>query len=255
MNSIFVLLPCYNEEKNIGDLIDSWILCEEGLLKMGLKTRIIGIDDCSTDLTKNIILKKMAENDTVAIIEHKSNKGLSGGLNSAIQYFKANGKPGDYMVIMDGDNTHDPKYVFPMMEKLLQTKADCVIASRYRDGADIKGLAKHREFLSNMAKVYYDMMLNVPNVRDYTCGYRIYTYDSIDRLVVRYGDEPVKEKSFACMMELLYKLYLCGAKFDEVGFELRYDRKRGNSKMQILKTMKNSIMVAAKLRLNKRNDR
>ena len=67
-------------------------------------------------------------------------------------------------------------------------------------------------------------------------------------LVERFGDEPIQERSFACMMELLYKLHLCGATFDEVGFKLRYDKKQGDSKMRVSSTMKNSLGAAIRLR-------
>ena len=102
--------------------------------------------------------------------------------------------------------------------------------------------------MSDMAGVYYRFMLNVPNVKDYTCGYRIYTNEIINKLVRDFGEEPIKEKSFACMMELLYKLYLSGAEFSEVGFQLRYDNKKGESKMKVLKTMSNSLRVGWYLR-------
>ena len=52
------------------------------------------------------------------------------------------------------------------------------------------------------------------------------------------------------MMELLYKLSLCGAKFEEVPFELRYDHKAGESKMRILKTIRESLITAASLRIH-----
>ena len=49
-------------------------------------------------------------------------------------------------------------------------------------------------------------------------------------------------------MELLYKLYLSGATFSEVGFELRYDKKLGDSKMSVGSTMRNSLSAAWRLR-------
>ena len=134
------------------------------------------------------------------------------------------------------------------MLKKINEGYDVVIASRYCNNSDVVGVAKHRLFMSDMAGVYYRFMLNVPNVKDYTCGYRIYTNEIINKLVRDFGEEPIKEKSFACMMELLYKLYLSGAKFSEVGFQLRYDNKKGESKMKVLKTMSNSLRVGWYLR-------
>jgi dolichol-phosphate mannosyltransferase len=189
---------------------------------------------------------------SVELIAHEINKNLCGGLNTSIEYFLKNGKDGDLMCLMDGDATHSPKYIHNMIKKL-NTGKDCIIASRYCKESNVVGVAAHREFMSDMAKLYYSMVLKVPNVKDYTCGYRLYTWNSVQRMVNRFGKDPIKEKSFACMMEFLYKLYLTGTTFDEVGFELRYDKKQGESKMKVFTTMRKSLSTAWKLRRIKNN--
>ena len=248
MKKIFAILPCYNEELNIGVLIDEWNQQKDLLAEKGYELKVVGIDDCSRDRTKTVISEKSRQYENVSLLAHETNKGLCGGLNSAVSYFLENGGMGDLMVLMDGDNTHNPVYVHDMLAKLTAESKDCVIASRYCSASNVVGVAAHREFMSDMAKYYYSMVLQVPNVKDYTCGYRIYTYDIINRLVDEFGKAPVVEKSFACMMELLYKLYIVGARFGETAFELRYDNKKGESKMHVFTTMKNSLVTALRLR-------
>ena len=250
MTDLIVFLPCFNEEENITSLISSWISKSYALSIIGYKIKIYGIDDCSCDHTKEKIKEMADENDNVCLISHENNKGLSGGLNTAINTFLKIVDSGSFMVLMDGDNTHDPKYIFDMLTKINQG-FDCVIASRYCDQSNVVGVSSIRKFLSDMARIFYKLLLRVPNVEDYTCGYRIYTYDIINKLVHKYGSHPVVEKSFACMMELLYKLFLSGARFSEVGFELRYDNKKGTSKMKIMKTMRKSIITAFRLNRHK----
>ena len=128
--------------------------------------------------------------------------------------------------------------------------SDCVIASRYCNKSETKGVSPIRLFMSWGAKQYYSAVLQVKNVKDYTCGYRAYTYDIIKKAYDEYGDDMVERRSFACMMEVLYKLNLIGAKFDEVPFELRYDHKEGESKMRIIKTMRESLSTAMSLRIH-----
>ncbi len=256
MGKLFAILPCYNEELNIGELIDKWHAQKDELGAAGYELVIVGIDDCSTDNTKKVIEDKSKQYDNVFLLPHEVNKGLCGGLNSAIGYFLKNGGKDDLMALMDGDNTHDPKYIHAMLKKLKDGKKDCVIASRYCKESAVVGVSNHREFMSDMAKLYYSFVLQVPGVKDYTCGYRLYTYPIIEKLVEKYGEDPIVEKSFACMMELLYKIYTVGATFDETGFELRYDQKQGQSKMNVLKTMKKSLTTAVKLKAeDKRNKR
>ena len=152
---------------------------------------------------------------------------------------------------MDGDNTHDPCYVISMLEQICKGY-DCIIASRYCDRSKTKGVSPFRLFLSWGARVYYTLVLGVKNVKDYTCGYRAYTYKIISEAEERFGQQFVEHRSFACMMEVLYKLSLLGAKFQEVPFELRYDNKEGESKMRLAKTIRESLFTAMQLRIQKK---
>ena len=255
MNKLYAFLPCYNEEMNIGNLIDEWIQQRDDLAKLGYELQVRAIDDCSKDNTKGVILSKQIQYEgMVELIAHDVNKNLCGGLNTSIEYFMKYGAENDLMSLMDGDNTHNPKYIIPMIEKLVSGKKDCVIASRYCSDSGVIGVAAHREFLSDMAKIYYSAMLKVPGVKDYTCGYRVYSYSCIKQMVEKFGKDPIKETSFACMMEFLYKIYLAGGTFDEVGFELRYDNKQGESKMRVFTTMRKSLSTALKLSLMKKKD-
>ena len=53
------------------------------------------------------------------------------------------------LVLMDGDNTHDPKYIHNMLAAILKDN-DCVIASRYQNESNIVGLAQNRELMSDL---------------------------------------------------------------------------------------------------------
>ena len=86
-------------------------------------------------------------------------------------------------------------------------------------------------------------------MKDYTCGYRVYTRPALQAGVARYGQALVEKKSFACMMELLYKLYRCGCTFAEVPFTLYYDSKEGESKMNLGTTIRDSFLTALRLRV------
>ena len=221
---------------------------KKDFLKKEFELEICVINDASVDKTKEKVEEKIDIYDNINIINHAENMGLSGGLNSGLKYFYENAKENDILAIMDGDNTHSPIYIHSMLKKIEEGK-NCIIASRYQENANIVGLAKNRELMSDLAKYYYKIVLNIPNVKDYTCGYRIYTYDIIKKMLAKFGQNPVKEKSFACMMELLYKIYLVGGDFAEVPFELRYDNKMGESKMKVLTTARKSIITAIKLKV------
>jgi dolichol-phosphate mannosyltransferase len=250
MNKLYVFLPCYNEELNIGILIDEWMEQSDELRDNGYELIVCPIDDCSKDNTQQVMKDSAAKYgaDKVNVIVHEVNKNLRGGLNTSISAFLSIGNEGDLMCLMDGDATHSPKYVHSMLAKMKSAGKDCIIASRYCPGSDVVGLKGYRKFLSDMAKIYYSIVLRVPGVKDYTFGYRLYNLECIKRLKEAFGEDPIKEMSFACMMEFLYKLHLSGTTFDEVGFELRYDKKQGDSKMRVSSTIKNSLFSALRFR-------
>ncbi len=135
-----------------------------------------------------------------------------------------------------------------MLAKITREK-QCVIASRYQPGARVQGLQASRKLFSDGARLYYTLVLHVPGVKDYTCGYRCIPappsrqgWRAMDRRWWR-------RRAFACMMELLYKLYRCGCTFAEVPFTLYYDSKEGESKMNLGKTIRDSFLTALRLRV------
>lgn len=248
MKTLRVMLPCYNEEKDLAKLLTSWLLEREDLAKEGYGLKVTVIDDASKDRTPEIARDFMArEGEVIDLISHEKNLNLGGGVNTAIEAFNRDQKPGDLLCIMDGDNTQDPKYIHSMVEKI-EEGYDVCIASRYCKGSKVEGVPSHRLFLSDGAKVYYQLVLGIPGVKDYTCGYRVYTYEIIKKCREVYGPRPIKNTSFACMMEVLYLLSKLGGRIGEVPFTLRYDHKEGTSKMNVFKTMKDSLLTALKIR-------
>jgi dolichol-phosphate mannosyltransferase len=253
MNELTVLLPAYNEEGNLEVLIDKWQELSIPLReKYALSLHIVVVNDGSSDKTKNIgeILERKKHNFT--LINHTQNRGLGEALKTAITYMLKNRPDSTFACLMDCDNTHDPKYVMDMLDKTYLGResryADVVIASRYQKGSCVQGLSKYRIWVSNCAKCVYHFLFNVKGVKDYTCGYRLYTNEILKKAITYFGDKLVEETGFSCMAELLYKLSIIGASFSEVPFELRYDYKQGHSKMDVFSTSISSINLAFRLR-------
>ena len=79
--------------------------------------------------------------------------------------------------------THQPEYIYSMINKLKEENLHCVIASRYRKGSKVEGLSSYRKLLSYGARAIYTLKLRIPNVRDYTCGYRLYRIDALETFI------------------------------------------------------------------------
>ncbi len=249
MNRLTVILPAYNEEENIDMMVESWQKQREFLKeKYGLELQITAVNDGSRDRTAEIARRLEKEHSNFTLINHPENKGLGEAVKTGISYFIEQCPESSLMCLMDCDNTQDPHYISCMLDDMVRNDADVVIASRYQSGSGVKGVSRLRLLMSGGAKLAFSLILHVPQVKDYTCGYRLYNKKILLSASKRFGDQLVAERGFTCMVELLYKLYSCGAVFAEIPFELRYDYKNGASKMSVLKTAVKSFGLAFRLR-------
>src|SRR6476660_2323647 len=100
LKSLSIIVPTYNESKNIVGVLDS---LRKYLLPIDIDTKIIVIDDNSTDGTGNIVDEyaknsKKEKSQSVQIIHRKTERGLSSAILAGIKYAK-----GDSVVVMDSD--------------------------------------------------------------------------------------------------------------------------------------------------------
>jgi len=244
---IILVLPAYNEEENLTPLLYE---AREAFDGAGfVDWRVVVVNDGSTDHTGEVLrslVDKLGER--VVVVTHPANRGLGEaimtGLKSAANIAR---QDSDVIVCMDADNTHSPAYVPEMVSKIA-AGFDVVIASRYRQGSREVGVPLQRRMLSLGARWVFRLMLHLPDVRDYTCGFRAYRFGVVRLAMERYGDELITRKGFACTDELLVKLSKLTSKITEIPFVLRYDKNRSRSQLPLMRTVWETVkmLVTAK---------
>ena len=229
---IYILLPCYNEYKNLLPLIKKIDLVSK---KNNLKINIVLVNDGSTDAThKNINFLKKITTNRIIYINHRRNLGLNMALLNGFEKIISKSKKNDIVITLDSDNTH-PVNLIPQMNSLLTLENfDIVIASRFQIGGKVKGLSLFRTSLSIVAKIVFKLIINIKSVNDYTCNYRAYNF-SILRKSKLINKKFFLDKDFSIASALLIginknidNLNIC-----EIPLILRYDKKIGASKMKI----------------------
>ena len=120
---ISVIIPVYNEENSIVDVIER--------IPNHLNYEIILVDDGSTD--KSVLKIRQIEKDNIIILQHRKNLGYGAAL---ITGFK--NATGNIIVTLDSDGQHKPEEIEKMIKPILQGKADLVIGSRYLGECDYK---------------------------------------------------------------------------------------------------------------------
>lgn len=235
---VFYLLPCYNEEQDITGLLKKF---DNFYRYKKININLIFVDDGSTDQSVNIInnFKKKIRKIKIHIIKHKTNKGLGVALKTGFNYILKKGKNNDVIVTMDTDNSHTIKLSMKMINEIRFKNKDIVIASRYCEKSKIFGLSIFRKFLSFGAAKLFQFFYPIKGVKDYTSGFRAFKLGTLKNIIKKYKNKFFSETGFSVTADILIKTqkYKNMIKYYELPINLRYDLKKGSSKMKIFKTI------------------
>ena len=244
---IIIALPMYNEEKDIGNYLKS---VKREMDKEKIKYQVLILDDGSTDNSIPII-NQLAKDMPIRVVHHKVNKGLGVTMRDLFVEVAKTTKDNDIVVTMDSDNSHDPMYIRPACDKVQNENYDIVIASRFAPGGREVGLSLFRSILSRGIATIIKILFPIRGVRDYSIGYRAYKATILKAAINKYGDKFIEQTGFPGMTEILIKLRRTKKlKAGEVPLTLRYDRKQGESKLKLGKTIVAYLKLIAKERLN-----
>lgn len=235
--TVHVVLPAYEEAENLPALLTA---LRETLAGLRQPAQVLLVDDGSRDATA-AVAQGFAPALPITIVRHDRNLGLGRTLADGLARVLADAADGDAIVTMDADDTHPPA-VIPSLLAALEAGADVAVASRYVAGARLQGVPLRRRLLSRAAARLVRLVAPDPGARDVTCGFRAYRAAALRRATARYG-RLVEADGFACMLDLLLKLRAVGARIAEVPIDLRYDRKRGASKLRVGRTVTETLRV------------
>lgn len=124
MNEILVIIPVFNEEKNIGLVIDD-------LLHACNNIDILVVNDGSTDKTPEILGQK-----NIFLINHLFNMGIGASFETGCQFAIEHGYR--YVARMDGDGQHNPYFLKQILDPVKKGEADIVIGSRFLGQTEFK---------------------------------------------------------------------------------------------------------------------
>jgi dolichol-phosphate mannosyltransferase len=229
---IMAMIPTYNEVGNIRKLIDE-------ILKLNNNIEIVVVDDNSPDGTWKIVKEMQENNSRIHLIHRIKEKGRGSagiaGFIYAVQH------DADFVIEMDADFSHHPKYIPSLLAKADQDTV--VIGSRLVGGGNEAGRSPIRKIITNLASRYIRLILNVP-VKDCTSGYRVFSRKILQRINL----EQMKSNGPAIVQEILIACKREGFSFIEIPimFEERY---AGESTFNF-KIMLAGLISVIKFRIN-----
>ena len=216
MKKISILIPCLNEERGIGAVIDN--IPSDFLYALGYQSEVIVIDNNSTDATVDNALRRNVR----VVHEKKLGKG-----NAIRTGFDALDKDTNYVVMLDGDNSYKSKEVPRLIEPLVSDFCDVVVGSRL-GGKMRKNSFRFSNRLANWGYTFLVRHFYQANITDVLSGYFAWKKEVIDELKPH-----LKSDGFAIEMEMITKIVKLG--YEIYSVPITYDEREGKTKINLLK--------------------
>ncbi|WKY04936.1 hypothetical protein Q1695_005723 [Nippostrongylus brasiliensis] len=211
-----ILLPTYNERENLPICI--WLM--EKYLN-DINYEVIIIDDGSPDGTLEIAEKLQKEygSEKIVLKPRAGKLGLGTAYIHGLKYAR-----GNFIILMDADLSHHPKFIPQMIEYQKKENLDIVTGTRYALSGGVSGWDLRRKTISKGANFLAQFLLN-PGVSDLTGSFRLYRKDVLAVLI----NESVS-KGYVFQMEMMFRASKKGFKIGEVPITF-VDRFFGESKL------------------------
>lgn len=163
-SSIVAIIPAYNEDGNIAEIITS---CQDYV------DQVIVVNDASTDETE-----RMARQYADGVITHPENMGVGAAVHTG--YLAAIQSQYDIVIQIDGDGQHDSSYIPDLVQTMSEENADMVIGSRWLNQS-----YKEFSFIRRSGIKFFTFMANFiggTDISDVTSGFRAYDTEMLSQL-------------------------------------------------------------------------
>ncbi len=205
---IAVVIPAYNEEKLIAQTI-------EGI--PAYVDRIFVVDDCSQDLTTEIVnLYVEKDPERVVLLQHSHNKGVGGAIVTG--YKKARDEKIDVAAVMAGDAQMDPDDLERIVSPVVDEETDYVKGNRLFRGESWDMIPHYRYLGNSMLSLLTKIASGYWHIADSQTGYTAISLTALrtlklDTIYERYG----------MPNDILIKLNICNFSVRDVSIRPVYN--------------------------------
>jgi len=231
--SIVCTIPTYNEAENI-------LLLTDELLALGPLVQVLVIDDDSPDKTWALVEEAAKTEPRLHLIHRTGERGR--GTAGRDGFVRALELEPDFVIEMDADFSHQPRFIPAMLERALMPLDDgrevgLVLGSRGVPGGSDLDRSLARRWLTSAANLYIRLLLGV-SVWDCNSGFRCWRRSTLE--TIRVGE--TFSVGPAIVQELLFKTGRAGIEIREVPIEF-VDRVRGESTLTMRTLFQGYTMV------------
>ena len=213
-----LVIPALNEEDAIGDTLRRTLAAREKVLAQTPVTKmtVVFVNDGSTDGTQAVVDR--AEFDEVVKVRFEKNRGYGAAIKAGWQTTDA-----DLVGFMDADGTCDPDFCVKLLDRLIGTNADAVLAGRLNPESEMPLIRK-------IGNVIFARLLGLVSGKDLTdsaSGFRIVRRSSL-KLMSPLPDGLHFTPAMSCICLLDPRL-----RIEEV--PMPYKERIGRSKLSVVK--------------------
>ncbi len=217
MCEVLVIIPTYNEAKNVG-------LALKRVMEQPSNLNALVVDDGSPDGTANVVRQTQLEYPGRIELLERSGKL---GLGTAYLTGFAHALKHEYQIIceMDADLSHNPDDLPRLINTIKTDQCDLAIGSRYVHGVRVVDWPLSRLILSYGAGWYTRIVTRLP-VRDVTAGFVAYHR----RVLESVNLAAVQSNGYSFQVEMKYRAWKKGFRLSEIPIVFT-ERTEGQSKM------------------------
>lgn len=192
-----IIIPAYNEEKNILEVVSKVKKVDLG----SITKEIIIVDDFSTDGTRKLLSELK---DSSKIFFHQKNQGKGAAIRTGLKH-----ATGDIILIQDADLEYNPEEYPKLLKPILENKTQVVYGSR------LEAIKKN---LKNMYKLHYFGNVFLTLITNLLYGTKITDMETCYKAMKRGVIEKInlKAKRFDFEPEITAKILKKGYKIIEV---------------------------------------
>ena len=233
LHFISIILPCYNEEAILSATLDTVINYLE-IRDHKYRWEILIINDGSKDKTGIIADEYADRKPEIRVIHHPVNLNLGRALQTGFRHAK-----GESIVVLDVDLSYSVDLVEQLVDKLIETYSDIVIASPYMPGGKTTAIPFGRRIMSSWVNKFM-RFASQDKYYTYTSMVRAYRSSYIKNL-------NLKTKDYEINPEIMYKSMILRASIIEIPAHLDWTEQnkfkaQRKSSMKVLRGFFSGIM-------------
>ena len=170
MTTLSIVIPAYNEEKGIANIVQRVLAVRESLSQVGVTLKeLLVVDDGSRDKTAEIA----GRIDGVRLIRHPKNKGYGAALKTGFGHADS-----QLIGFLDADGTYPPEH-FPQLCQAALNGADLVVGSRMA-GADSQMPLTRR--VGNLFFATLLSLITHQRITDSASGMRVFKREILEQV-------------------------------------------------------------------------